>query len=187
MRTIKIVSAFLLLAFVAINSFGQTEKVTEKKGKKPVKTEKSKVPAVVTETFVREYPTALYDNWYGYPAFANESDWYGYNPYLYAEYPEYYVVEFTENAVPNKVIYSKGGKKIATHRKLNSPLPEKVTASIHSGEYKSWKLMNDKEEIFKDGDADNLKVYKVEVEKGTQKHILLYLSDGKLLTDKKVA
>ena len=99
------------------------------------------------------------------------------------ESPEYYVVEFTESAVPNKVIYSRSGKKIATHRKLNSPLPKKVTTSIRNSEYKNRKLLNDKEELFKDGDADNMKVYKVEVEKGKEKHILLYLINRKLLTD----
>ena len=75
MKTIKTITAFLLLAFIAFHSSGQTVKVTEKAGKRPVKTEKNKVPTVVTETFVREYPTAMSDNWLGYPAFANEWDW----------------------------------------------------------------------------------------------------------------
>jgi hypothetical protein len=76
---------------------------------------------------------------------------------------------------------------VATHKVLTSDLPKAVSATVSKGEYKTWKLGKDKEEIFKDSDKDQLKVYKVTVEKGKEKHTLFIQSDGKLLKDKKVS
>ncbi len=188
MKTImsRIILAYFLIGFMAVISFGQG-KTSELKDKKPLRLEKTNVPMEVTETFVREHPAPAYDYWYGYPAFENEYDWYGYNPYRYSyDNPEYYIVEFSEKDVPHKAIYSKTGAKISTHKKLNTVLPKGITSAIGKSEYKTWKLLKDKEEIFKDEDADEMKVYKVEVEKGKEKHILFYLADGKLLKDKEI-
>jgi len=184
-RTIAV--GFLLFSF-SIQSFSQaSSKAKASKVSKSHKIEKSKVPAVVTESYISEYPMSAEEGWYGYPAFSYPYDWYNYNPYLYTkESPEYYIVEFTHETVPHKVIYSKVGKKIATHRKLNGALPVAVSSAINQGVYKAWTLKSEKEEIFKDGDADILKVYKVVVEKGKNKHLLFYQADGKLLKDKEV-
>ena len=120
-----------------------------------------------------------------YPAFENEYDWYGYNTYLFDyDNPEYYIVEFSEKDVPHKVIYSKNGKKIATHKKSNAILPKPITSAIGRSEYKTWKLLKDKEEIFKD--SDSMKVFKVEVEKEKERHVLFYSTTGELLKDKKI-
>ncbi|MGZ3885622.1 MAG: hypothetical protein ACXVDL_15365, partial [Bacteroidia bacterium] len=102
--------------------------------------------------------------WYGYPLFDYENDWYAYNPYLFEyEHPEYYVVEFVEKEVPHRVIYSKAGKKIATHRKLKAELPAGIKTAISKSEYSTWTLGKEKEEIFRDTELDKVKVYKVEV------------------------
>lgn len=171
-----------------ISSYAQTAvKTTEVCGKKPAKIEKKQIPKVVTEPYYKEYPATLNENWYGYPTFINESDWYGYNPYLYAtEFPEYYIAEFTKENVPQKVIYSKTGKKVATHKKITSDLPKVVSLTISKSEYSTWKMAKEKEEIFRDADADNMKVYKVEVEKGKEKHYLFISSEGVLLKDKTI-
>jgi hypothetical protein len=187
-KIIKVIALSILTATFALNSFGQTTvKTTEECGKKPTKIEKKKVPTVVTETYFREYPVTTYESWLGYPVFTNENDWYGYNPYLYSnEYPEYYIVEFTKDKTPHKVIYSKAGKKVATHKKLNADVPKAISLALSKGEYGTWKLGKEKEEIFKDSDKDDLKIYKVEVEKGKEKHILFYASNGDLLKDKTI-
>jgi len=130
MKTIiKSISVCFLLLLIAVPSFSQTTaKTAEKKTIKKHKIEKSKVPTVVTESFIREYPLSPEESWYGYPAFTTPYDWYVYDPYLYTEeYPEYYIVEFNKESVPHKVIYSKVGKKIATHRKSNAVLPIAVS------------------------------------------------------------
>jgi hypothetical protein len=101
--------------------------------------------------------------------------------------PEYYIVEFNKDNTPVKAIYSKSGKKVAAHKMLTTDLPKSVTDAINIGIYKTWKLEKDKEEIFKDSDKDQFKVYKVIVEKGKEKHTLFYQTDGKLLKDKKVS
>ena len=189
---IKIIAGCILFAFFAMTSFGQvTTKTTKEALKKPVKLEKSKVPKPVTESYYREYPVTTYDNWYGYPAYNYQNDWYDnwfdYGPYSYTEFPEYYMIESTKDNTPFKVIYDKTGAKIAVHKTLKSDLPKAVLATISKGEYKTWKMANDKEEIFKDKESDQMKVYKVVVEKGTEKHNLFFQADGKLLKDKKVS
>ncbi len=180
-------SLFVLLMCFTISAFGQiAAKTTKKEVKKVTKLAKSKIPVVVTEIHLKEYPKTLKESWYGYPAFVDEYDWYGYDPYLYSsEYPEYYIVEFTEGTTPHKVIYSKAGKKIATHKNLAN-IPAAVIAAIGASEYKTWKIGKSKEEIFKDADADKLTIYKVEVEKGKEKHYLFYRPDGLLVRDRKL-
>ncbi|MEI8136809.1 MAG: hypothetical protein WCH21_05735 [Bacteroidota bacterium] len=187
-KTSKVIAGCILLASFTMSSFGQTTvKTTEQCGKKPSKIEKSKVPTVVTETYFKEYPIISNEYWYGYPEFDYQNDWYGYNPYLFEyEHPGFYVVEFIKDKTPHKVIYSKSGKKIATHKKLDSELPKAVSDAIAKSEYSTWKMAKDKEEIFRDFEMDKLKVYKVEVEKGKEKHTLFYSSNGDLLKDKTV-
>jgi len=66
---------------------------------------------------------------------------------------------------------------------LTSDLPKAVSAVISKGQYKTWKVGTDKEEIFKDTDKDKLKVYKVDVENGKEKRMLYFQQDGRLLKD----
>jgi len=182
----KVIAGSALLTFFAVSSFAQTtaNATTKADGKKKVKIEKTKVPKVVTETFYGDYPVTTYENWYGYPTFDNDLYWYDYDPFFYSnDYPEYYVVDFTKDNTPYKAVYSKSGKKIAIHKKLTD-LPKAVSSALSSGAYKTWVVAKDKEEIFKDKDSDQLKVYKVDVEKGKEKHSLYFQPDGKLLKDK---
>lgn len=190
-KTIKIFAIFLMaVAFVNVTSAQLAANKSETKGtKKPAKIAKAKVPAVVTETYYKEYPLAAttYENWYGYPSYDFGNDWYGYDPFLFEyEYPEYYIVEFTKNKVPHTVVYSKAGKKIATHKKITSDLPAAINAAIAKSEYSTWKVEKEKEEIFRDTEMDKMKVYKVEVEKGKATHELFYSSEGALLKDRTI-
>jgi hypothetical protein len=182
---VKMILGCLLLTFFTLNSFAQSAaKPHTKVTKMAAKIEKSKVPTVVTETFMREYPMGMYENWYGYP----EYNGYGYDPnfYYYNDYPENYIVEFTKDKVKHKVFYSKTGKKIATHTLINANIPKSIMEAVAKSHYKSYKLQEDKEEILKDGDSDLLKVYKVEVRKGNDRHALFYDVEGKLMKDVKL-
>ena len=184
--SVKMILGCFLLVALALNAFAQAPmKTVEEGGKKPNKLDKNNVPKTVTEVYVVEYPMSTNEVWYGYPAFSDESDWYGYNPYLDGgANPEYYIVEFTsKNKVPHRVIYSKNGKKVATHRKINE-LPAAVSSAISKSEYKDWTIQKDKEEMFKMKDTDKVKVYRVVVENGSEKHALYYQLDGTLLKDK---
>ncbi len=188
-KKIKIIAGFVVLVFFALSTFGQTPtKATKESAKKPVKLEKSKVPKAVTETFYVEYPDILDDWWYGYPVYDYGDYWYDdwYDPYVYTEYPDYYVVEYIQDNTPSKAVYSKAGKKVAVHKSVTD-LPKAVTEAISKGNYKTWKIGKDKEEIFKDKDKDQLKVYKVNMEMGKEKHTLFFQQDGKLLKDKKLS
>ena len=191
-KTFRMIAGCILLSLLVISSYGQTtSKASKVEGKKAVKIDKKKVPKEVTDLFVVDYPAASFENWYGFPLYNYGmdwyDDWYDYGPYSYVDYPEYYVVEFTKDNASHKAIYSKSGKKVAIHKKLTSDLPKLVSSAISKSEYKTWKLGKDKEEIFKDTDKDQLKVYKVTVEKGKEKHTLFFQSDGKMLKDKKIS
>jgi hypothetical protein len=181
----KIVTAVcMLLVFLVSNSFAQTTAKATKNEKQCKKVDKAKVPKVITESFYVDYPVTMYENWYNYPLFDDNLYWYDYDPYYYeSENPDYYVVDFTMHDIPYKAVYSKKGKKISVHKKITD-LPKAVSSALSSGEYKTWTVAKDKEEIFKDKDSDQLKVYKVCVENGKEKHSLYFQPDGKLLKDK---
>jgi hypothetical protein len=184
------ITGFALLLCFAISSVGQdSTEAAKENGKVQAKLEKNKVPKSVTDTYFKDYPKTTNESWYGYRKFGNEPFWYAFDdPYLYStEFPENYSVEFTKDTLLYKAIYSKSGEKIATHRVMNSDMPQAVLSAINKSEYKDWKLGKDKEEIFKDKESDQMKVYKVFVEKGTQKHTLYFQQDGNLLKDKKVS
>jgi hypothetical protein len=70
---------------------------------------------------------------------------------------------------------------------MSAYMPTAVTDAINKGDYKSWTVGKDKEEIFKDKDTDQMKVYKVSVSKGSEKRTLYFQQDGKMLKDVKIA
>ena len=182
----KIVTGCLLIASFALNSFGQAPMTSiEQGGKMPVKIEKKEVPKVVMDNYIIDCPMTTNESWYGYPAFVDESDWFGYDPYLYTTtYPAYYIVEFEKEGVPQKVIYSKSGKKIATHKVFKTDLPKAVSVAIGKSKYKTWMFVKDNEMMFKH--SNKMNVYKVIVEKGTEKRALYFQEDGKLIKDKEL-
>ena len=210
MKTLKTkaIAGFVLFVFFAMSTFAQAPTKTTKESmkkpvqkenmnkpmqkdnmKKPVKIEKTKVPKEVTETFYMEYPEDMYgEYWYGYPDYNYDSYWYDswYDPYVYTDEPEYYIVDFTMDNAPMKAVYSKAGKKVAVHKNVMN-IPKPVTDAISKSDYKAWTVGKEKEEIFKDKKTDKMKVYRVTVEKGKEKHNLFYQADGKLLKDKKLS
>ena len=148
--------------------------------------EKTKVPKVVTDEFSRECPIVESYIWYGYPNLGNESEWFDYNPINYTcENPEYYEVEFVKEKAHHKAVYSKDGKKVATHHKVKKELlPPAVNKALESGAYKGWKEVGEKEEIEKSTTKE--KIFKITVEKNGNKHHLFYDETGKLLKDEAV-
>lgn len=153
-------------------------------GRLPDQLDKKDVPQVVTTNYYRDYPSATVETWYVYPEYTymDGTDWYIYSPSLVGGAPEYYLVEFTHEKTPYKVVYSKAGQKMSTYRGMSSNLPKKVTDALQKSSYKTWKIVNEKEEISRE--SDKKKVYKVVVEKDKQRHALYYQEDGKLLKDK---
>jgi hypothetical protein len=187
-RSALILLMVMFVSGLALHSYGQaTVKKLEKANKKPAKMEKSKVPAVVTDSYFREFPMASYDSWYGYPSLRSEYDWYAYDPYLYEyEHPEYYIVEFTQDQTKQKAIYSKVGKRLSVHKTMVAELPKAITDAVAKSSYKTWTIAADKEEIFKDPEGDQMNVYKIEVDKGKLRHHLFYQKNGRLMLDKTI-
>ena len=187
--TTKVSAVCFALAFISLSSCGQAYSKNDKDSSQThTKLDKGKVPKDVTDAFYLQYPLATYGDWYGYPTFTSGSAWYDYNPnyYLIGD-PDNYVIEFNNKDTAFKAIYAMDGTKIASHKVMAADMPIAVTDAINNGDYKSWTVGKDKEEIFKDKDTDQMKVYKVSVSKGSEKRTLYFQQDGKMLKDVKVA
>ena len=176
--------ALCILAFMTTNIVAQNPKHKTKSHSKAIA--KAKVPKVVSEAFIMEYPVTESEMWYGYPSFGDGLNWYDYNPgYYYNEYPENYIVEYVKEQTPHKAIYTKEGKKIAEHHPVKSDvIPVAVSEAMKKGAYKNWKETAEKEEIIKVENSE--KVYRMTVEKNGERHHVFYDVNGKLLKDKKV-
>jgi len=185
--TTKVTTVCFALAFISMSSCGQANSKSDKDSSQThTKLDKGKVPKGVTDAFYNQYPLATYGDCY--PAFTNGSVWYDYDPYYYLNgNPDNYVIEFNNKDTAFKAIYGKDGTKIASHKAITADMPTAVRDAINDGDYKSWTVGKDKEEIFKDKDTDQLKVYKVSVSKGSEKRTLYFQQDGKMLKDVKVA
>jgi len=186
---VKIIAGCALLTFFVTSSFGQVSTISGNvEAKKHALLDKNKVPRKVTYEWFKEYDVPANEQWYDFdPAFAGES-WEEYDPFLFPpKHAKNYLVEFKKDNVPYYAVYTETGEKVVTHRRYNSALPNAISAAINNSEYKTWKIGNDKEEIFRDKDSDKLKFYKVSVERGSEKHILYFQQDGKLLKDIKLS
>lgn len=145
------------------------------------KTEK-RIPVLVSQNFVNEYPTAVDAEWRGYPQQRSSSEWYDYNlSKQSSKQSEYYVAEFTEFQSDYKAIYSADGNKIAVHRMFVSELPDPVMKSIQIGNYSNWSIAPEKEEIYRNNAMGSMKVYKVKMINGSSQRYLFYSEDGSLL------
>jgi len=183
----KVLATGVLLMFLSLNAFCQTDSWNMKSARNKAKMDKTKVPKAVTESFIVDYPATDYNYWYGYPTFDYSNNWYDYDPYFYdSDNPNNYVVEFTTNNTPYRAVYTSAGKKVAVHKTV-SMVPAAITAAVANGMYKTWTVAKEQEEIYKDTDKDQLKVYKVSVTRGTERHALFFSRDGKLLKDTKVS
>jgi len=188
-NTIKMWALIAAFASALVNVQAQSSAAMipiEQGGKMPIKFDTAAVPMDVRMVYIKEYPEVITYDWYGYPVFSDESDWYGYDRNFYtsnAANSEYYVVEFSKEETPHTVIYTKSGKKIASHKNLTkADVPSMVKKAYYDSKYKNWNVKGDKVEIV--NYANNTKVYKIKVEKGKEIHTLFYDEKGKLLKDK---
>lgn len=186
------IAAFLLvygLVFSAFAQSGAPMTTIEEGGKQPNPIlDTVDVPAVVRNIYIIEYPTYRYSDWYGYPTFTESSDWYTYDPDKYTPKgttPEYYVSEYNNDGMPNRVLYTKTGKKISSHRHLKAnELPAAVSKAFEKSSYVNWQIVGGKLEIINHNDKS--KVYKITVKNNYEKHSLFYDEKGKLMKDKKI-
>ncbi len=190
MYTIRFIKflACIIFTTISVKSLAQDTQVPVEKAKAVTTyVETSQVPAIIIEKYNKEYPLRTLEVWNGYPELLEESDWFGCNPYLYnCINPKYYVVEFTNDKIPYRVVYSLEGKKVAVHRSMNTKTIKAIANSIMKTKYKDWKIAKAQEEIFKGDDADKLVVYKIEVTKGDKVHYLFYKANGTLIKDKEI-
>ncbi len=177
------------LAFLAIMCIAGAKQAYTQPGKTKMmgKLEKTSIPKVVREKFTIEHPSTLHETWRGYPHFDITNDWYSYNPYVYEnEHPEFYIAAYIKNNVHHKVIYSKEGDKLAIYKKTSATLPQRIEEAIKKGAYSTWKIGDEKEEIYRASEMDKMKIYKINVVKGKQQHHLYYSTEGILMKDKTI-
>ena len=211
---IKIIAGSVLAASCVLSACDQTSKgknedqsaptsvadrndQTSTKGGETSALDTADVPKRVSSAFYKDYPAIEQERWFGLPPYDYGNDygnddtwydsWYDYNPYGYQKNPEYFLVKYNQDNAPHQAVYSKSGEKVAVHKKITADLPEAIATAISKSDYKTWKVESEKEEIFKDKDSDQLKVYRVNVENGTKKHALYFQPDGTLLKDQKVS
>jgi hypothetical protein len=185
----KSITGFILLALISLSSYSQSYAKTDTDSSLPRKEiDKGRIPKEVTDAFTRQYPLATNGDWNCYPSSSSATDWYS-NDASSVEGSEAnsYDIEFTSGGTSYQAIYAGNGTKIASHKRMDSEMPAAVNDAISNGDYKSWTLQKDKEEIYKNSGSDQLKVYRVNVMNGFEKHTLFIQQDGKMLRDKKVA
>ncbi len=184
-NSVKMILSVVMIVALSAKVLAQIPQTpVGEEGRLPDQLEKKDVPVIVTDNYYRDYPSSTVESWYVYPeySYVDGTDWYVYTPSAVRGAPEYYLVEFTSDKTPHKVVYSKTGVRVSTYRELNTGLPKAVTNALKKSPYKHWTVVKEKEEIRRDSDAQ--KVYKIVVEKEGEKHTLYYQEDGKLLKDK---
>jgi len=186
---LKSITGFILLTLISLGSYSQSyTKINTDTSHLRRQVDKGQIPKEVTDAFSQQYPLATNGDWYCYPSSASAADWYSYDPnYIAVGDANSYDIEFISDGMPYKAIYARDGAKIASHKGMDTTMPAAVTDAISNGDYKSWTLGKDKEEIYKDSGSDQLKVYRVNVMNGSEKHTLYFQQDGKMLKDTKVA
>ena len=184
----KSITGSILLALISFGSYSQSySKINIDTSQVRRKIDKGQIPKDVTDAFSDQYPSATNGDWYCYPSSATAADWYSCDSsYIGVGDVHSYDIEFISDGTPYKAIYATNGTKIASHKGMDAAMPAAVTDAISNGDYKSWTLGKDKEEIYKDAASDPLKVYRVNVMNGSEKHTLYFQQDGKMLKDTKV-
>lgn len=184
---IKMIAIAVMSVAFTTSTFGQNteNKVNNASYIKPAKIARGDVPKDVIENFIKDHPAVQNEQWRGYPTEDFRNVWYDYNPSLNSSSAsEYFVAEFWEGGTHQEAMYSDEGKRIAISKKFDSQLPKPILVAIKKGVYRNWKIAKEKEVIFRDNSLDQLKVYKVKVQKGSSKHFLFYSAEGALLKDK---
>jgi len=189
-NTVKSAIGGLIIACFSGQMMAQAPMIAiEDGGKKPIqKLDTAAVPQAVRTVYYIEYPAVAMYDWYGYASTPMINECYDYDSGINMSkdgMPEYYVSEFKVNDTPHKAIYTKAGKKVATHKNLkNATFPMVVFKSFEKSKYKNWKETDDKIEIIKE--ADKSKLYKMTVTKGKEKHSLYFDEKGKMVKDVKL-
>ncbi|MBD0256213.1 MAG: PepSY-like domain-containing protein [Cytophagales bacterium] len=178
-----VVTAEAVVAYeVPANEAAETKPAAGAGNKTGTKLARDQVPQVVVAGFEEEFPVAEFVDWYSYPVFYDDWGWYTLDPVyeVIEKVPAYYLVEFTESGTPRKTIFNKKGEKAATRRTVKeADLPKAVTDGLHRSAFKDWKVVGEREEVTRH--RDKQKVYKLEVEKGTEKRFLFFDPAGKLM------
>lgn len=179
---------FTLITLLSMNSFSQkTNTENTKFENTTAQINKSSIPTSIISFHDKEFPITTSEKWYGYPEFPIDINWFHFNTQNNAlSVPQYYIVEFTKDTIRHRLIYDTVGKKINTYKSINPKIQTKIAKSLISSKYQDWRIINEKEELFRDLDLDILIIYKVELQKRNEKRFLFYSEDGLLIRDKEV-
>ena len=188
MKTItikKMLTGLTILTTITINSFAQIPNPDRNKFENTTtKIEKNNVPKLIISNHYKEFPNTTNNNWFGYPNYSINSDWFDKTINLsIVESPKYYIVEFKSDTILHRLTYNTLGEKINTYISIDNKIQTKIAKTLIDSKYKNWEITNEKEEIFRDLDLDILTVYKIEIQKNNKKRYLFYTENGLLIKD----
>jgi hypothetical protein len=189
-KSLPAITVCLLSAILSLSACGDHFSMNETKaGTISAKLDTAGVPKVVTESFNKTFPATTYVDWYSYPSFDKSADWYQYEPTYFSNKPSdnYFIAEFTHKDTVARAVYDKSGQKIALHQQFKGDLPKAIMDSIKNSDYQSWTIGPDKEQVFRDSEMDQMKIYRLVMEKGDKKHTIYFQPNGKMLKDVKVS
>lgn len=181
----KMLTGLTILTTITINSFAQIPNSDRNKFENTTtKIEKNNVPKLIISNHYKEFPNTTNNNWFGYPKYSINSDWFDKRINLsIVESPRYYIVEFKSDTILHRLTYNTLGEKINTYISIDNKIQTKIAKTLIDSKYKNWEITNEKEEIFRDLDLDILIVYKIEIQKNNKKRYLFYTENGLLIKD----
>lgn len=181
----KMLTGLTILTTITINSFAQIPNPDRNKFENTTtKIEKNNVPKLIISNHYKEFPNTTNNNWFGYPNYSINSDWFDKTINLsIVESPKYYIVEFKSDTILHRLTYNTLGEKINTYISIDNKIQTKIAKTLIDSKYKNWEITNEKEEIFRDLDLDILTVYKIEIQKNNKKRYLFYTENGLLIKD----
>ena len=181
----KMLTGLTILTTITINSFAQIPNPDRNKFENTTtKIEKNNVPKLIISNHYKEFPDTANNNWFGYPNYSINSDWFDKTINLsIVESPKYYIVEFKSDTILHRLTYNTLVEKINTYISIDNKIQTKIAKTLIDSKYKNWEITNEKEEIFRDLDLDILTVYKIEIQKNNKKRYLFYTENGLLIKD----
>lgn len=181
----KMLTGLTILTTITINSFAQIPNPDRNKFENTTtKIEKNNVPKLIISNHYKEFPDTANNNWFGYPNYSINSDWFDKTINLsIVESPRYYIVEFKSDTILHRLTYNTLGEKINTYKNIDIKIQTEIAKTLINSKYKNWEITNEKEEIFRDLDLDILTVYKIEIQKNNKKRYLFYTENGLLIKD----
>ena len=133
----KMLTGLTILTTITINSFAQIPNPDRNKFENTTtKIEKNNVPKLIISNHYKEFPNTTNNNWFGYPNYSINSDWFDKTINLsIVESPKYYIVEFKSDTILHRLTYNTLGEKINTYISIDNKIQTKIAKTLIDSKY----------------------------------------------------